>query len=69
MKTPAIEDLKRAMMNLPREHRQVLLLSYADELSVEEIAAVLRIGADQAQAMLLEAVEALGIHFEPAPAA
>lgn len=69
MKTTATEDLKRAVRTLPREHRLVLLLSYADELSVAEIAAVLRIGADQAQSLLLEAVEALGVHFDPAPAA
>lgn len=69
MTTTASEDLKRAVSNLPHQHRLVLLLSYADELTVQEIAAVLRIGAPQAQALLLEAVEALGVHFTPAPAA
>jgi len=69
MKTTVREDLRRAMTSLDREHRLVLLLSYADELTIEEIAAVLRIGADQAQSLLLEAVEALGVHFDPARAA
>jgi DNA-directed RNA polymerase specialized sigma24 family protein len=69
MKTMVREDLKRAVTSLDREHRLVLLLSYADELTIEEIARVMRIGPDRAQSLLLEAVETLGVHLDPAAAA
>lgn len=65
---PTRDEFKRAVASLPRQQRLVLLLSYADELSIREIAAVLHIGADHAQALLLEAVEALSVHFDHAHA-
>jgi DNA-directed RNA polymerase specialized sigma24 family protein len=69
MKTSVKDDLTRALASLPREHRLVLMLSYADGLNIDEIAAVMRIGADQARLLLLDAVESLGVHLHPAPAA
>lgn len=69
MKTTVRDDLRRALASLPREQRLVLMLSYTDELTIEEIAAVMRIGAEQARALLLEAVEALGVSLHRMTAA
>lgn len=63
------DEFKQAVARLPRQQRLVLLLSFADELSIREIAAVLHIGADHAQTLLLEAIEALSDRLDPAPAA
>ncbi|MFG0285822.1 MAG: sigma factor-like helix-turn-helix DNA-binding protein [Phycisphaerales bacterium JB039] len=56
---PVRDDLQRAITRLPREQRLALLLSYADELSIDEIATVMRISADDAQDLLLGAVESV----------
>jgi len=69
MKTTVKDDLRRALATLPREQKLVLMLSYADGLNLDEIAAVMRIGADQARSLLLEAVESLGVHLQPAAVA
>lgn len=46
------EDLKQSITSLPREQRLALLLSYADDLSIDEIATIMRITADDAKALL-----------------
>ena len=56
---PVRDDLQRAITSLPREQRLALLLSYADDLSIDEIATVMRISADDAQDLLLGAVESV----------
>lgn len=43
VKEEQLSDLRRCVNNLPDKHRQVILLFYAGELSLEEIAGVLKI--------------------------
>lgn len=64
VKEEQLERLRKCVDNLPEKHRQVITLFYAGELSLEEIARVLKIPKGTVKSRLHTAKEQLRIEME-----